>query len=332
MAGSYLVPMDLPHLDAAIRDVGSATAEVRWVAALALAQEDGARVAEAIDALVRLAEDPVEEVRAQAIEGLAGHARSGRDAPTGLLSAALDDGSDLVRMTAIESIELCADDPVERAAGLLEDEAPGVRIAAARILAELAAVTAVDRLVLLLGDGDPIVRREGALALARLGDARGEQLAIEALEEDEATAIAAATALGRLASSGSTEALGRAARGWFASAAMKGVAAAALARCGDPTGLEIISGMLGSLRGSTRMAALVALARLPVRGASARVGELVGKGSPLEVSSAISTLVALGEVERDAAAAEIGRRSQGLVGELAEEAREALVALEETDR
>ncbi|MBW2277469.1 MAG: HEAT repeat domain-containing protein [Deltaproteobacteria bacterium] len=332
MAGSFLVPMDLPHLDAAIRDVDSATAEVRWVAALALAQEDGARAGEAIEALERLAEDPVEEVRAQAIEGLAGQLRSGRDARMDVLAAALDDGSDLVRMTGLEAVELFADDPVGRVSALLDDDAPCVRIAAARMLAELAAESEVDRLARLLGDADGVVRREVALALARLGDSRGEQLAIEALDDDDASAIAAAMALGMLASPGSVEALERAAGGWFVSAALKGATAAALTRCGDPAGLEIISAMLESVRGSTRMAALMAVAGLPVRGAAARIGALLGKGRSLETSSALRTLVALGEVDRDAAVAEIERHRQGLDGELATEAAEALVALAETPR
>lgn len=332
MAGSYLVPMDLPHLDAALRDTGSTTAEVRWVAALALGQEDGGRAGEAIDALERLAGDSVEEVRAQAIEGLALHARSGRGVSKRVMASSLDDGSDLVRMTGLEAVELFADDAGAEAARLLGDRAPGVRIAAARMLADLGAEAQVERLAALLGDTDALVRLEGALALARLGDSRGERLAVEALSGDEQSAMAAALALGRLGSSSAIEGLRRVTGGWLVSASLKATAAAALTRCGDPTGVEIIGKMLGSVRGSTRMAALVALARLPVRAAAPRVGELIGNGRPLEASSALRTLVALGEVDLQAARTEIERRRTGLEGELADEAAEALAALEELRR
>ena len=332
MAGSYLVPMDLPHLDAALRDTGSATAEVRWVAALALGQEDSARTGEAIEALERLAEDPVEEVRAQAIEGLAGLARSGRDMSKQVIASALDDGSDLVRMTGLEAVELFADDPGSDAARMLEDRAPGVRITAARMLAELGAAAEVDRLARALDDPDHLVCREAALALARLGDPRGERLAIEALDNDDEIATAAALALGELGSSAALEALRKITGGWLVAPSLKATAAAALARCGDPAGVEIIGKMLGSVRSSIRMAALVALARLPVRAAAAPVGELVVSGRPLEASSALRTLVAIGEVDREAAAAEIERRRRGLAGELADEAAEALAALVEPGR
>jgi HEAT repeat protein len=332
MAGSYLVPMDLPRLDAALRDTGSATAEVRWVAALALGQEDGPRTGEAIAALQRLVEDPVEEVRAQAIEGLAGHARSGRDVSREVIASALVDPSDLVRMTGVEAVDLFAEDPAADAARLLEDQAPGVRIAATRMLADLDAEAEVERLAALLRDPDELVCREAALALVRLGDARGERVAIRALDGEDDVATAAALALGRAGSPAAVEALRGITGGWFVSASLKATAAAALARCGDPTGAEIIGRMLRSLRGSTRLAALVALARLPVRAVAERVGELIGSGRPLEASSALRTLVALGEVDREAAVSEIERRRRGLDGDLADEAAEALAALEELDR
>jgi HEAT repeat protein len=329
MAGSYLVPMDLPHLDAALRDTGSATAEVRWVAALALAQTEGPRAEEAVGALQRLVEDPVEEVRAQAVEGLAGHARSGRRIQRALVAAALEDASDLVRMTGIEAIDVFTEEPVAVLAPMLEDTAPGVRIAAVGMLAELGAEGEVERVALLLGDPDEVVRREAAMALARLGDSRGRELSIEALGADENIAIPAALALGALGDARAVEALRRAAEGWFKSAALRGVAAAALVRSGDPAGLEIIGRMLRSMRGATRMAALVALARLPIRGIAPRVGELIAPGRPLEASSALRTLVALAEVDRDAARAEIARRKGQLGRELEAEIAEALESLSE---
>jgi len=329
MTGSYLVPMELPRLEAALRDANSATAEVRWVAALALGQEDGPRSGDAIAALALLAEDPVEEVRAQAVEGLAGQARAGHDVPLRALESALEDGADLVRMAGLDAVELFADDPAAAVLRLLDDGAPGVRIAAARMLADLRSEAAADRLAGVLRDPDEVVRLEAALALVQLGDPRGEQLAIEALGGDEAAATSAAFALGSLGRSEAVPALRGLAGGWLVSAALKAAAAAALARCDETEGLEAIRRMLSSRRGSIRMAALVALARLPVRGAAARVGELLDQDRPLEVSSALRTLVALGEVDPRAARAEIERRRAAFTGELADEADEALAALAE---
>lgn len=330
MAGSYLVPMELPRLDAALTDAGSATAEVRWVAALALGQEDGPRVGDAVEALARLAADPVEEVRAQALEGLAWHARAGRNSPVATLAEALTDRSDLVRMTAVEAVELFADDPVAEVARMLDDEAPGVRIAAARVLADLGA--GADRLTPLLDDADRVVRREAGVALARLGDTRGIGPATEALRGGDPEAVEAALALGRLGSTAAVPALRQAIGGWLRPAELKAAAAAALVLCSDPEGLEAIGRLLGALRGSTRMAALSVLARLPVPGVASRVGALLDRGGSLEASSALRALVALGEVDRRAALTEISRRRGALTGELAEELEEALAALGGTER
>jgi HEAT repeat protein len=327
MAGSYLVPMELPHLDAALRDVDSATAEVRWVACLALAGAEGSRVDEAIAALERTIDDQVEEVRAQALEGLVDHARYGRGVDLDVLRGALADESDLVRMTALEAGDLFLDDPAAEAIRMLDDDAPGVRVTAAQLLGEWRAASAVEPLVRSLADQDRVVRVEVALALVRLGDDRGEPLVVESLGGDEQQAIAAALALGELGSAGAAPALRAAASGWLKSAGMKGVAGAALARCGDATGLEILGRMLASVRGSTRQAALGAIARLPVPGIAPRVAALIDRGGAQQASSAIRTLIAVAEVDRPAALRELEQRRGVLAGELAAELEEALAAL-----
>jgi HEAT repeat protein len=329
MAGSYLVPMELPHLDAALRDVGSETAEVRWVAALALAREDGERRAEAVDALAGLSADPVEEVRAQAIEGLAEQARSGQGVPVETLHEALTDDSDLVRMTALEAAELFADDPSSVARRMLDDPQPGVRVSAARLLADRGATDAAEQLAAVLRDADDVVRFEAALALARIGDDRGEQLVIAALDRDEPQAIEAVLALGALGSSRAVPALEEAGSGWLKSAELKALVGCALVRCGERAGLDTLARLLTAVRGSTRMAALRALARLPVVGIAPRIGEVLDRDRELEASSAMRALVAHREVDRAAALGELEARRGRFWGELAFELDDAVAAFGE---
>jgi HEAT repeat protein len=228
----FLLPLSLPHVDAALRDASSPNAEARWVAALALAGTDGPRRDEAVAVLTRLATDDVAEIRAQSLAGLASHARSGAQVEPRLAENGLRDPSSEVRLAAID--------------------------AALSLLAG-----AADLLAWLLEDPEPEVRLGAALALAESGDGRGEaQLEISAQEAGPF----AAEALAALAGIGSQRALplarGHLARR-FVTLELKATSAAALARLGHAEGTRILREMLDGKRQAPRLAALAALSRLP---------------------------------------------------------------------
>lgn len=332
MTAGYLVPMELPNLDAALRDTASETAEVRWVAALALAGAEGGRRGEALRALERLCGDPVEEVRAQALEGLAEQLRAGADAPRALVLAGLDDAAAAVRCAALDAADVFLDEAPAAAIRGLADREPAVRAVAARLAGELGDAAAARRLVPLLEDQDRVVRDEAALALVRIGDERGEHRVRALLEGNEIQAVEAAQALGELGRPASSAALARVATAWLSSPELKALAAAALCRCGDPAGLVILKRVLGSRRENARLAALGALARLPVPGIAAAVGACLERGSELEASAALRTLSTLSTVDRPAAVQELYARKGVLRGALADELAEALALPTPEDR
>jgi len=320
---TYLLPMDIPRIGAALRDAGSSDAEVRWVACLALAREDGERRPEAILALERLAGDSVEEVRAQAIEGLAEQSRSGADIREGAIRAGLDDPSDAVRCAALEAAAQILDDASEAAADALGDPAPSVREAAAGSIGALGDPGRADPLASLLEDGDPAVRERAALSLAALGDDRGNRALVKMLGGPESASVEAAMALGRSRAGEAATALRALALGRLRPARVRAAAAAALAKCGGPEGLEVLRGLLSSPLSGRRAAALMALSSQPVSGVADAVGRLLERRDPQEVSSAIRALAALAE-EDAAAAAEIETRLSRLDPDLAAEAREVI--------
>jgi HEAT repeat protein len=324
---TWTLPLELPHLDAALKDAGGGSAPARWVAALALSREDGPRRGEAIEALARLAGDPVEEVRSQAIEGLAAQAGGAVDVPREVFHRGLADPSPVVRCSAVEALATMAGSPLPRIAPLLRDGSSAVRATAARAVGDLGDGGHGEALALLLEDEDPVVREEASLALCRLGDPRGEELALRLLRDGGGPATEAAFALGELGGSRSAADLRAAAGGWLRPVALRAAAAAALVRCGDGGGCAVLARMLGGARNSTRLAALGALARLPVDGLAPAVGLLLDGRSALEASAAIGTLIALAAVERDAAVAELDRRRRRLPPDLAGEISEALEAI-----
>ncbi len=325
---TWILPSDLPHLDAALRDAGSDSAAARWVAALALSREDGPRLAEAASALARLAADPVEEVRSQALEGLLALAAPGYEPPVDIFRAALADPSPLVRCSALEAVAALVERPLAEIAPLLRDPSPAVRATAARAAGDIEGREQGDALATMLGDADPVVREEAALALCRVGDPRGEDGAIKALAGGGNAVIEAALALGRLGGSRSAAALRSLAGKWLAAASSRAAAATALVRCGDGGGRTVLARMLGGTRSATRLAALGALARLPVDGMAPAVGALLDGRSAIEASAATSTLTALAAADRDAAVAELERRRGRLPADLDAEIAEALAEID----
>ena len=328
MSSGYTVPMKLPRLEAALADCGSASAEVRWVAAMALGAQDEVGRGEAVKALEALCDDGVEEVRAQAIEGLSQQARAGAKISSEKILDGLKDDSDMVRSAAVANLDLFVDDAADRASQMLVDPQPSVRATAARMLADLRAVEYLEKLVRLLNDDDDVVREEAALATVILGDVRGRDRVIDMLQGGLPTAIRSAQALADLGDPLAVSVLGEVVSGWLIDPELKSVAAAAMVRCGSKEGRSILEKMLSSRRETVRMAALQALVGTPVTGMAGAVADIVLRSSPMEASAAISALVSLWSAERDS----VERAFQSLEGkldpELAEELREGRLEME----
>jgi HEAT repeat protein len=297
---------------------------------MALAREDGVLRSRAIDALAALAADANEDVRAQAIEGLANQARLGGSLGATAVQRWLEDPSDLVRCAALGNADAFAVDPEATAARLAADEAPAVRATAARILGLRGAADRADALAGMLADPSAAVRCEAALALARLGDGRGAAPAAALLEAGGEEAVEAAAALGQSRRPLAIEALKEVVARRFAPSDLKATAAAALARSGDETGVAALVRMLGAWRRRTRFDAAHAVAGLPSPGLAAHVAARLEAADSLEASVLVQTLAAIGEDEPAEALAALRRvaadgapRAEGL----GEELREAIRAL-----
>jgi HEAT repeat protein len=328
------LPMQLPRTEAALRDVHSASAEMRWVAAMALSREDGRDRPRAVEALAALTADPNEDVRAQAIEGLANHAREGAAVDASPVAIWLEDPSDLVRCAALSNADAFALDAGPLADRMIMDASPAARATAAHVLGLLEARDRADALAGLLDDPNQTVRREAALSLSRLGDLRGVALATALIEAGGEDAVEAAMALGQSGTSICVGPLRGLLTRRFTPVEVKAVAAAALSRAGDASGHAAIAQMLGSWRGRTRFAAASAVAALPSGTLAEHMAERIGKAEALEASVLIQTLAAIGEEAPDAALAAMrGALERGsFAAGIEEELRDAIRALGARDR
>ncbi|MDJ0761342.1 MAG: HEAT repeat domain-containing protein [Myxococcota bacterium] len=309
---SFLIPLEMPTIAAALRDARSASAEARWVAAMALGTADHGHWEAAAAALRELLQDPVDGVRAQALEGLLEQMRSGQPLSADIITAALADTAPSVRCVAVDALIMTSACPAQDLAPYLGDPDPSVRAAAASGLGSLRAIEASDRIAVLLKDTDGYVTDRAAMALAELGDPRGEAVLCQALSADAATACEAARALGELGRPSSLPALEKAQERRLLSTEAKAMIAAAAVRCSGNQphhrGLSVLKELLGSIWQSKRLAALSTLVRLPVVGIAAHVARLMDQGREIEASAAIETLVAISTIDADAATAELERR------------------------
>ena len=296
---SFVMPLTTPRVDAALRDAANGSPDARWVAAQALGSVSGENRSKAIEALYRLREDPVEEVRTQAIEGLSEQMRSGAPIAIEELIGALDDPSSEVRCAAIDAVAQIPGDFTKRIATLLTDNDPSVRAVTASVLGELQAVHSSDQLAQLLEDTIGFVQTKAAIALADMGDGRGVAVLVSLLESGSENAYDAVLALGNLGDETVSPHLEKLASRVFLSQALKAATAVALVRCNATRGRAILHAMITSRFRGTRMVVLGALARMPIAGMVASVACLLDKKNPVEVSSAIQTLCAL-SIEDDA--------------------------------
>jgi HEAT repeat protein len=324
------LPMELPRTEAALRDSRSASVEARWVAAMALSREDGPSRPLAVEALAILTGDSNEDVRAQAIEGLANHARSGAIVTTAIAARWLDDPSDLVRCAALSNADAFALDAESLAARMIADDSPAARATAARLLGFDGASDRADAIAELLDDPFEAVRQEAALALCRFGDERGVAIAVGMLDAGGDGALEAAEALGRSGRPIASDALRGLVDRRFTAAGLKAIAAAALARAGDDQGRAAIIRMLGAWRRQTRLDAAHAIAALPSRGLAEALAARLGEADALEASVLVHALSAIGEgSSAEALAALRGAAARKApTSELVEELRNAISALE----
>jgi HEAT repeat protein len=323
---SFVMPLTTPHVAAALRDAVNGSPEARWVAAQALGSVSGKNRNKAIEALYQLQEDPVEEVRTQALEGLAEQMRAGTHIAVERFLGALDDPSSEVRCAAIDATAQIPGDFTARISSLLTDMDPSVRAVAAAVLGELQAVACADQLAHLLEDTVGFVQAKTAIALAEMGDGRGVAVLLSLLESSSDKAYDAVLALGNLGDDKVSPHLEKLASRLLLSQPLKAAAATAMVRCQATRGRDLLNAMMRSRFRGTRMAALGALARMPVTGMAPSVARLLDKNNPVEVSSAIQTLCALSKEEDGDACREAleDRRGRLITDELNEELNEAI--------
>jgi HEAT repeat protein len=325
---SFPPPPALPSTEAALRDAASGSPDSRWVAACALGQVSGERREEAIRALMRLAGDEHEEVRAQALEGLTEQARQGAAIDEGIVLRALADPSPAVQCTAVDSAMVVLSDPYPRIARLKDDGDPSVRIAVASALGEIRSGAADEVLGGLLRDRSAPVRLEAAVALARRGKDSGVDVLIEAASQATAEACDAVRALGVLGTPRAMSVLDQLAGRFFGDPELKAAAKVALFSCskGQKGGL-LIERALGARSAHAKLSMLTAIAELPVKGVADLVGRLLCHRDEMVASSAIHTLVALASVDPEGARAALTTGRSALGPDLALELDECLESL-----
>ncbi|MGH2543401.1 MAG: HEAT repeat domain-containing protein [Ardenticatenaceae bacterium] len=147
----------------------AATALARFVLQGELGYLSAERYQEIVQALVEKIQDPDSplSVRRRAVEAIA---YSSDDRVRDIIARAYEDASVEMRISAVFAMGRSADDYWrESVRGELWSENPALRYEAARAAGELADPQAVERLVMLLGDGDREVREMAIWALGQIG-------------------------------------------------------------------------------------------------------------------------------------------------------------------
>ena len=321
----FLPPL-APNFDAALRDAGSRDARFRMAAAERLATPEPGREDEALKALRRLADDPLGPIREAALTGVG---FLGDPSDLALLEARFDDGHVAVRQAAVRAaarIEAdpswllpLLDDPREEMRfqavdalavhlpelaeahllPLLDDPDARVGSAAARALGALEAHGAADALAAKL---DGPLAFDAAVALAELGDARGEPSLVRALA-DRQLALDATEALGLVATDAGRDALARTAERFFAPLLLRAAAGAALARRGDARSVAALDRVLRAWRADGRDYAVHAAGELGLADLVPALARLVRRlrgADPGVLAAALEALAEESEPAREA--------------------------------
>lgn len=218
-------------LDAALRDLASASAQTRATAADALGTAPPESSGAAADALVAALGDRDADVRSAAALSL-GELGLERAVPP--LLACLDDREARVRQAAIVALgRLGLPSAFEPLAAALTDGSPDVRFQAATSLVEIDAARAFDPLLAALDDPDGEVVGAAALGLGAIGDRRAADPLVARLDHARReTRFEVAYALARLGDPRATPHVA----GFVRDPALGWDAVEALELAGDPAG------------------------------------------------------------------------------------------------
>ena len=312
---------DAPSLDAALRDVTAKNVRARVAAAQVLGSAPPEARQRAIDALLRLCDDPGGTVRYSAMLSLAD--LGAREAVARLLDG-LDDGTGPVRQAAILALAEIGDPSVvDRLARACSDERPEVRFQALSAIARLDRERAVSPVRAALSDPDPEVRAQAcevfeeiggadvraavaplvddpdprvrlaaAAAIGRLGHAAGADVLLAALGSDD-TFLDAADILGRLGEERAIAPLRARLRRWLGHPLLKVAAAGALHRLGVPEGRAYLLSSLAGRRWEVKGFAAELCAELGIVEARAHLERLQAHPGPLDPDTIAAALARL---------------------------------------
>ena len=319
-----LFPPARPHFDAALRDVQARSPGARTLAAHSLGAPPPGRETEAKEGLRRLADDMHAEVRVAALSALGALRDAGA---IELVLARVEDGDPTVRQVALLAagdiggdrasqymLEAVADprpDVRFQAAGALAqlapegaavalrrrarlEEDPEVRARLADALGALEDAGSADALAALLEDATAGVRQAAAIALARVGDARGARELVPALSDRE-RGFEAAWALGEIGAREAIEPIASLAARLTQPLPFRAALGAALVRLGDPRGALVLRKVLRAWRadGRSYAAELVGeLGALELAGDLCELADRPRGADPIVVAAALGKLAA----------------------------------------
>lgn len=272
-----------PNFDAAVRDVAAKQPAMRIQAAERLGDATDEERERAIDPLRVMLADRDARVRAAAVEAC-GRLRSAE--LTNAVIALINDGEPFVRevvivalahlggpasivavgealqsehpetrfQAALSYVELCPN-VVEPLRPLVHDEDPMVRINVVQALSLSHDDLSTQLLTECLLDHNPQVRQRAAIALADRGEVGGFREVLAALQTPDLV-IDAIEALGGLGKTEAADAIAARSAGPLQPLALKAVAGGALARLGDPRGVELLRQVLTAWRSDGRNVAV----------------------------------------------------------------------------